>query len=406
MSSHADISWKLESLTGNVDRLLRSFLLLNQNLTQGGSQDRKAELVMNLETCVRSAGKLVSSATTLVSRNSQKGSQFGSDFGDELTDQKKSQIESWIPEPTIYEEIEEQNLDHVPVSTRPSTPPPAPAPITSKLPNRNPVARPVPTITKPFAEMTIKDTLPNDIDYDLIESLFTSAKKKFSDKDYVGAEQVIQRIVARANVTYSSHWKWRDELLKILAVIYCELKMWEKASEVLDQEFEGRDEEIKSRAEEWCFQNQCGAVKVLLTKKFEGREKIMELYAKRVYWNEQWDEAGEVLRELLNTRTLELDRLRITQALAEVAFARGAARIMFDNTVREEKNIDIARELCLTALYGRKKILGNAHVLYYQSINLLVLIYNAQGDSVEAEGYKALLPADFDGIIPVLDREE
>ena len=360
MSSHADISLKLESLTANVDRLLQSFLLLNQNLTQGGSQEDKAELVMNLETCVRSAGKLVSSATTIVSRNSQKGSQF-SELGDELTDQQKSQIESWIPEPIIYEEIEEQNLDQLPLSTRPSTPPPAPPSIIHKLPKRIPFSMPVQTVTEQISEMRIQNTLRADIEYDLIESLFTSAKKKFSDGDYVGAEQQVQRILTRANVTYSSQWEWRDEILKMLAIIYCELKMWEKASQVLDQ-------------------------------KFEEREKIMELSAKRLYWNAQWDEAEEVLMELLSTQTLELDQLRSMQALAEVAFARGA--------------LDTARELCLTAVYGRKKILGNAHVLYYQSINLLVLIYNAQGDSVDAEGYKALLPADFDGIIPALDREE
>jgi WD40 repeat protein len=132
LSNHADISSKLDGLTGNVDQLLRYVRLFSQKMAQEGGGNHNAAIVFNLETCVRSAGKLVSSAATLVSSRSQKGSQFGSEFGDELTDQERSQIELWIPEPTIFEETEDQSLGHS-LSARPSTPP-APAALTNRKP--------------------------------------------------------------------------------------------------------------------------------------------------------------------------------------------------------------------------------------------------------------------------------
>src|SRR5271163_3692564 len=158
----------------------------------------------------------------------------------------------------ISKEIEDPSLS---LSPRPSTPP-APAAVTHKQLARKAVAAPVPTIGKQIAELTIQNSL-TDIDYDLLESWFMSAKKKFTDKDYAGTQQVLQRILTRAKVTYSTRWKWRDEILRMLAVSYCQLDMWEEAGQVLDQDFEGKAKEMEAMATEFCLQDRVNAAKNL-----------------------------------------------------------------------------------------------------------------------------------------------
>jgi hypothetical protein len=425
LSNHVDISAKLDGLTGNVDQLLRSFRLLNQNLAQGGSRDHDAEIVTNLESCVRSAGKLVSSATTLVNSRSQKGSQFGSEFGTELSDQERIRIEGWIPQPTIFEATDYRNLEHS-LSTRPSTlparslisvakkshtrnppavpqdPPSVPQTPPSTAPQDPPAVHQVRTMTKQNTEISIQNhsgPIPTsvDIDYDLIESLLMSAKNKFANKDYEGAEKVLRRIMIRANVTYITAWKWRDEILRLLTVCYCQLEWWQEAAKVLDQDFKGKEKEMATLVTEFCLEDRFDAAKNVLSRDFAGRAKILEFYAKRANWEKRWVEAEEALLKLLDSlkaerslpgfrrpdRSLDIDRFRYMQALAEVRYAKGT--------------LDAARDVCLKAMYGRKNTLGRTHVLYYQSINLLALICEAQNDQVEAEGYKALLPSEFEG---------
>jgi len=217
----------------------------------------------------------------------------------------------------------------------------------------------------------------------------TAAREKFGKKDYAGTEQLLQTMLRSANARYNTYWKGRDEVLRMLAVSYCQLEMWEEAMLVLDEDFAGKDKEVKAMAEEFCVQGRVAAAKHLLAIEFDGKEKILELYAKRAYWNLEWEESADILVRLLHSYEAKKDNvsgLRIMQALAEVRFASG--------------EIDEALEVCLKVTSGRKEKLGPRHVLFYQSINLLALIYEARSDSVEAGRYKRLLPDDFKGIIP------
>jgi len=90
LSNHADISSKLDSLTGNVDELSGYFRLLNQKMTQG---NHDPHVVNNMEICVRSAEKFVSSAATIVGSRSQRDTQSVSG---ELTTEQRTQIQNWI----------------------------------------------------------------------------------------------------------------------------------------------------------------------------------------------------------------------------------------------------------------------------------------------------------------------
>jgi len=391
-----DVSSKLDDMTDNVSRLLKSFRAVNQNLKPESTGNNTAEHIINMETCVRSAGKLLSSATTLVSSGHDRTSQLGSEFGDELSAEHRRQIESWISEPTITEENEEaSHFDSDPVNTPSMVPVPhqnlprrgssAFTPARASL-TRKPVAA---TMNQTSA---IHDSLPN-IDLYLIESLVKFAKTKVAEKDYSGARKVLDRILKEARVTYRTQWKWRDEVLRMCAVTYCQLGLWADADLVLNQEFAGKHKEIATMATEFCFEDRLDRAKRLLTRKFERRDKIMEVYAKRAYWSRRWDEAEEALSTVLTSQQDErdIDRLRSMHALAEVHWTRGASESAWD--------------WCMKAMDGRKEVLGESHVLYYQSVCLLALICKSRKQSVEAAKYDALLPEDFKGIILVFKLE-
>jgi hypothetical protein len=370
------MSSKLESLAGNVDQIMQSFVLLNEKLTRGRRGD--LEIVINMESCVRSAGKLVSSAATVVSSRSQKGSQFGSEFGDDLSDEQKNQIISWIPGPAISEELEDDiSLTAVSLST--------PTPTTRIVPRK-----PVAALTKELGQVSLEQEMP-DIDYDLIDSWMALAKKNLADKKYAEVEQVMQQMFTKANVSFKSTWKWKHDSLRMLAEVYCRREMWTEADQVLQEDFNDREKTIESLAQEFCLAGKLTSAKHMLKWDFQGRTKIMELFAKHAYWHQSWEEAEETLLSLLSSEGGgNLRTFHLMHELAEVNWAKG--------------NIETAREWCGKAMRGRKSLLGKDHVLYYQSVNLLVLLLDYGNETVEADGYRGLLPDDFKGMTLAMAR--
>ena len=317
-------------------------------MTQG---NHSPQIVSNMEICVRSAGKLVSTAATIVSLRSQRGNQSVS--GEALTAQQRTQIELWIPEPTISEE---EAPTAVPTETTEDS--------ESLAQSTSAGTSPQPTnsrtgltaaLSHRVSQITIQKSSAK-FDNPLTQRWLTSGREKFDKDDFADAEQLLQRMLRSADATYKTHWKGRDDVLRMLAVSYCQLDLWEEATLVLEEEFEGKD-------------------------------KIMEFYAKRAYWNGSYEESAEVLVRLIQSCAADQDKLvemRLTQALAEVKFAT--------------EEFDEALELCLKVTAGRKQMLGSRHVLYFQSINLLTWIYQAKKDSVENARYKKRLPDRFQGI--------
>ncbi len=112
-------------------------------------------------------------------------------------------------------------------------------------------------------------------------------------------------------------------------------------------------------------------------KQFEAREKILELLATSYYHEKKWYEAKRFLVELLDYDMEEKLRLERMHTLAEICFAKG--------------DLEDAKIWCTKAVQGRLTILGKRHYLFYQSVNFLAQIYDAKGEFVEAEGYKAVL---------------
>lgn len=81
--------------------------------------------------------------------------------------------------------------------------------------------------------------------------------------------------------------------------------------------------------------------------------------------------------ELLEWEMEEKIRFERMRALAEICFTM--------------KELDDAKTWCMKAVQGRLGTLGKRHHLFYKSVNLLAQIYDAKGEFVEAEGYKAVL---------------
>ena len=71
-----------------------------------------------------------------------------------------------------------------------------------------------------------------------------------------------------------------------------------------------------------------------------------------------------------------------------------------------KNQLEDAEDLALRAMDGRKRALGRSHILVCQSIDLLSQIYKAKGDLVEFEGYRDLLPRNFECIFSASDLSD
>ena len=95
----------MDSSIQQFDSLLRRG---RKNLTSESGNETDSRHMDNLEGCMRSAKKLVSAASSVVSSLSEnssvlEGSQTGSEIGPLFTDRQRRVVENWILEPTIYE---------------------------------------------------------------------------------------------------------------------------------------------------------------------------------------------------------------------------------------------------------------------------------------------------------------
>jgi hypothetical protein len=98
----ATLSSKLDELTVDIQKIARSLADQNKSSVPEVIQSRGNS---NLEACVQSAGKIVSSAASIIYERSVRGSEVGdSVLGDNLSADKWRGIAAWIPENAIVEE--------------------------------------------------------------------------------------------------------------------------------------------------------------------------------------------------------------------------------------------------------------------------------------------------------------
>jgi tetratricopeptide (TPR) repeat protein len=105
---NATLSSKLNGLTIDIHQVLRVLDDQSKSSIPEASSNIDPHVKSNLEACVRSAKKMVSSAASIVSERSVSGSQVdGSLFGDDMSERQRRRVESWIPENTIFEDPNE-----------------------------------------------------------------------------------------------------------------------------------------------------------------------------------------------------------------------------------------------------------------------------------------------------------
>ena len=120
------------------------------------------------------------------------------------------------------------------------------------------------------------------------------------------------------------------------------------------------------------------AVSVEYIKKAQLKLAVTYLY------QEKWDQAEEILL-YLTTDTASSDaevicRLDALYYMAQIRLAR--------------HQFDMALESCKDVRSGRKKVLGKQHPSYYQSVVLLVLIYETSNDRSAAAAYAKTVPSE------------
>jgi hypothetical protein len=328
-----NVSLGFDGLKLEVQRL--SQLLINQN-----TNSSNAHIVKTLQNCVQSAGQFVSIASSLVGTRST--SAGGSDFGSIASARKKKRIVDWIPSGNdiLYEDAEEEH------NANSSTLSPS-DPFVDDVYNDDEIS--LTNISENVEESQV-DALDPDLEAHFIQHWTKIAKSKFKSGEYREAEAYLERILKRSEALYGIHFKGRGEVLEML--------VW-----TLHQ------------------QNKWGETKKLLLEQFDGRKKLRESLAADFSQKGNWDEAEKILLELLNETPSATEYIRLSHALAEVSYGR--------------KDYTNAAKRCQQAIRRIKATNGMTDPSFHKSIDLIARIYEAQGDHIQAEGYRAIFLSEF-----------
>jgi len=343
-----------------------------------------------LEECVHSAKKMISSAATIVEARSARG---GSEFGDPMSEEQIRRVQQWIPEPHIFENNgnSEEQQQPIPANTLNIVHYHNIAPLsdTSTINSSQFIQDLFESSSSSHVDISLQnvnqrssDLPPNgtdsDLAYEKIHHWLRFAYQKFRAKDFATAESFLKKILEESEKKYPNGCRWHDETTKMLAISYCHQRKWEEADKIFATNFNERDKTLEELAMQYFLQGKKDeAGKICLGNKFPAREKILELLSTSYYHEKKWIEANLFLCELIQYDMEEKTRLERMHTLAEIAFT--------------QKHFEAAKTWCLKAVQGRLTLLGKRHYLFYQSVNLLAQIYDAMGDVVEAEGYKAVL---------------
>jgi len=144
-------------------------------------------------------------------------------------------------------------------------------------------------------------------------------------------------------------------------------------------------------AQRACEKKDWRTVEELLAFTFKGREDIQRQLAVEYYDRGEWDDAELLLSDLFRGRKeYTAEGLKAMHMLANIKY--------------NKKDYEEAEDYAVRAVNGRRIILGTQHVFYYQSVNLLVKIYEALGDASSVAETSAMLPIGFRCIAPPVPR--
>jgi tetratricopeptide (TPR) repeat protein len=161
----------------------------------------------NLEVCVLSAERFVSTATNMVSsRETVPPDTRRSELAD-LTDQRRHEISSWIPKP---------------------------ADVGSDIPGG-----------------TVTTDTTFDREYVNMQTLLKLARLAYIAQEYDEAKVLLESFRTRSETRYGPNFEERNKVLEMLGTTYCRLKEWEDVEDILHLNFDGREKIVKSLV--WCY---------------------------------------------------------------------------------------------------------------------------------------------------------
>jgi hypothetical protein len=251
---------------------------------------------------------------------------------------------------------------------------------------------------------------------ELLEKLLMISKARYGD-EYEGKDKATKMLamaycrlgkLRQAEEMIQEQFEGRDQVMAALARSYCRGGMWESARNILGMEFMGRDKTLESLALEYCQEKKWEEAEMLLDIGFQGSDHVLETLGDAYCREGSWEKAENITRSEFEGRSNILQQLasgycqmgRCDEAgkIVRGLLRKGKTTELLDTThalavqYKEKGKFRHAELYCLLAISGRKAILGDFHVSYYQSRYLLAQIYEAQNQGVKASGLKNLLP--------------
>ena len=173
-------------------------------------------------------------------------------------------------------------------------------------------------------------------------------------------------------------------MFHMLVSAHCERNQWEQAEKLVVKHTDAQIKDKMLGRLTMCYSKglQWNMAKNILLKhtSFKDRDKILKLVASACYQHGEFGVAKMLLLEHVKDKTEEdVQGLESSHMLADLYLQNG--------------ELELAVTFGKLALEGRSKALGRQHKLFFESVLLIVEIYIAKGDIVEADGYTALLPS-------------
>ena len=263
LSLNTSISSKLEELTTAIHQLLRSS---NERSTSNKTALRVRK---NLETCIRSARRIIFSVPSgrpplssqrgrVVSKGLNAHTIWPNSRMDPLPASREEtnphefiQTEELILPPAIPEEPEIEGTSANNQLNTPSILEFRSGPESLQDMSETHATASVKTDER-TQEPRLRDPSDMSIQFELIQSLRRSAAAKINTKHYAEAEKILSRIHSRSEAKFGRQYEWRSETLSMLAIGYCEVKKWEEAEQLVTEQLKGRDEIIATVAAGLC----------------------------------------------------------------------------------------------------------------------------------------------------------
>jgi hypothetical protein len=399
------------ALSSKMDLLLRYIKRAESSLSRqksirsshhGGQEQSVDERGLErLEHCTKMAQSVFSSAATVIAgtQSTRAGAResyisfVGSDYGG-ISDHTRTGIEKWILEPAIEEDGEPPTFP--PSMGTASSPSVSPLPL-SVASSRDIMSETTLTIPSSdcysqFEEVPTSDNNSNQ-DLELFWVFVRKGDEKFKSKKYADAERYYRKVLDRA-------WRLqiafdKNDVIAKLGVACFEQRKWDQAQSYFNMIPSGKDLLLErfiltgnGKLDIHDREGACAhferALAMATDLPLQTRRDLQSKAGIAYFQQEKWTDAKKHFLSVAGVEEDSISDLRCFEAehyLAKIHV--------------QENDLDGAEMRCLVASNGRRRILGKSHPLWHESIALLVEIYTAKGDPVEADGYAALLPEGY-----------